>query len=105
MHLLKTILKTTSRIPYWNFTFSDPKGVKTAQLIINNPELSDNGIITILSPYISTIAILLSIGGIILSVMIISKQKNQNSKIISVVAVLIYGGLFLFTLPAWRGFY
>ncbi|MCD4793021.1 MAG: hypothetical protein K8R54_07315 [Bacteroidales bacterium] len=73
-------MKTTSRIPYWNFTFSDPKGVKTTQLIINNPELSDNGIITILLPYISAIAILLSIGGIILSVMIISNQKFKTQK-------------------------
>lgn len=39
MHLLKAFLKTTSRIPYCDFVFSDPQGVKTAQMITDNPEL------------------------------------------------------------------
>ena len=34
MHLLKAFLKTTSRIPYWNYKLSDPIGVDTANLII-----------------------------------------------------------------------
>lgn len=42
MHLLKSLLKTTSRIPYWDFVFSDPKGVKTAQLLTDNSTLIIN---------------------------------------------------------------
>ena len=106
MHLLKSLLKTTSRIPYWNFVFSDPKGVKTAQLLINNPELLDKGILSVLSPYISLIAILLSVGGLVLSLLIIRKQQinNRSSKIISDFAVLVYSGIFLIMLSAWRLF-
>ncbi|MEA3445085.1 MAG: 4Fe-4S binding protein [Bacteroidota bacterium] len=104
MHLLKAVLKTTSRIPYWDYVFSDPKGVKTAQSIIENPQFLDKGVITILSPYIGAIAILLSVGGIVLSLLIIRKQqfKNRISKAFSVVAVLVYAGVFLTMLIAWR---
>ncbi|MCK4663037.1 MAG: 4Fe-4S binding protein [Bacteroidales bacterium] len=106
MHLLKALLKTTSRIPYWDFVFSDPKGVKTAQLLINNPELLNKDILSVISPYIGIIAILLSVGGLALSLFIIRKQqyKNRTSRIISIFAVLIYSSIFLITLTAWRMF-
>jgi len=106
MHLLKALLKTTSRIPYWNFVFSDPKGLETAQMISKNAEYLDKSILSVISPYISTIAILLSVGGIVLSLFIISKQqKSKNtSKIIYIIAVLIYLFVFLIALSAWRIF-
>ena len=106
MHLLKSVLKTTSRIPYWDFAFSDPKGVKTALLLTNNPELLNTDILAIISPYIGIIAILLSIGGIVLSIIIIRKQQfeNRTSKIITVIAVFVYAGIFLITLTVWRMF-
>jgi len=101
MHLLKALLKTTSRIPYWEFVFSDYKGVETAQLIIDNSEILNKSLTLSLSPILTIIAIILSIGGIILSVLVIKNQKN-NSKIISYIAVLIYSGLFLVTIFMWR---
>ncbi|MCD4745111.1 MAG: hypothetical protein K8R58_02305, partial [Bacteroidales bacterium] len=104
MHLLKTLFKTTSRIPYWNYAISDPKGVKTAQLLTDNPELLNKDILSVISPYISIIAILLSVGGLALSLFIIRKQqyKNRTSGIISIFTVLIYSSIFLITLSAWR---
>ncbi len=105
MHLLKAILKTTSRIPYWNFAISDPEGVKSADLIIENPSLLNNGFLAnVISPAISLFAIILPVIGLILSLMIIRKQRNSNrfSKTISILAVLIYSGIFLTTLVIWR---
>ncbi|MEA3495086.1 MAG: 4Fe-4S binding protein [Bacteroidota bacterium] len=104
MHFLKTLLKTTSRIPYWNFVLSDPKGVKTAELITDNPGLLKSDVLSFLSPYLSVIALLLSLGGILLSLLIIRKQqyKNKASKIISIFATLIYAAIFLITIIAWR---
>mgnify|MGYP003730717581 CR=1 FL=1 len=102
MHLLKTIFKTTSRIPYWKFAISDPIGVDSAQQIKQNPDLLNDGFLSILSPYIGTIAILLSAGGIILSLLIVRKQKfnNNYSRIISIIGILIYAGIFLISLTA-----
>ncbi len=104
MHLLKALLKTTSRIPYWEYALSDPKGIESAQSIINNPSLLNKDILISLSPVISIIAILLSFGGLILSLLIIRKQNPQNliSKLISIIALLVYTGIFLSVLIAWR---
>jgi len=104
MHLLKALLKTSSRIPYWDFVFLDPNGVKTAQSIIDNPEILDKSIIVSISPYITAITLLLSVGGIVLSMLIISNQKDQiqTSKLVNVIAVFIYAGIFLTTILVWR---
>ncbi|MCD4695424.1 MAG: 4Fe-4S binding protein [Bacteroidales bacterium] len=106
MHILKALFKTTSRIPYWDFVFSDPKGIKTALLLTDNPELLNKDILFLISPYISITAILLSVGGLALSLLIIRKQQYNNgpSRIISIFAALIYSGIFLITLTAWRLF-
>jgi polyferredoxin len=105
MHLLKALLKTTSRIPYWDFVFGDPNGVTTAQMLTEHPEMLNKGILTVLWPYIGIIAVLLSAGGLVLSFLIIRKQQQSNvSKLISAVAVLLYGGLFLVSLTMWRLF-
>ncbi|RLD55623.1 MAG: hypothetical protein DRJ05_12640, partial [Bacteroidetes bacterium] len=58
----------------------------------------------IISPAISLFGIILPVIGLILSLMIIQKQRNPNrfSKTISILAVLIYSGIFLTTLVIWR---
>ena len=106
MHLLKAILKTSSRIPYWDFVFSDPKGVDSAQAIIDNPDLLDKSLLLGISPIISVLAILLPVAAFVLSMFIIRKQVfNSNlSKIVSIVAVLVYASLFIVSLIAWRFF-
>ncbi len=105
MHLLKALFKTTSRIPYWNFAISDPKGVHSADLIMKDPGLLNNNFLaSFISPAISFFAIILPVTGLILSLYIIRKQDNTNrfSKTISILAVLIYSGIFITTLIIWR---
>lgn len=105
MHLLKAVFKTTSRIPYWNYTISDPKGVDSAKLIIENPELLNNAsLASFLSPTLSIIAIALPIIGLAFSLLVIKKQQhnNQLSKTISLLAVLVYASVFLVSLIAWK---
>lgn len=104
MHLLKAILKMSSRIPYWDFVFSDPKGVETARAIIANPEVLDKSILLSLFPYISVIAILLLLTGILFSYFIIRKQDHLNiiSKLLTYCASFIYASLFLITIVFWR---
>ena len=104
MHLLKALLKTTSRIPYWDFVFSDPAGVTTAGMLMDNPGLLDKSSLLFLSPYIGIIAVLLSLGGLILSLLIIKKRHAVNtlSKAISVGAVILYFSMFFVTIVAWR---
>ncbi len=104
MHLIKAMLKTTSRIPYWKYALSDTNGVKTAQAIISNPAMLDKSILLTISPIITIVAALLLVGAIVLSIIIINKQpaKNRTSKIFSAFAALLYASLFIITLTAWR---
>jgi len=104
MHLLKATLKTTSRLPYWKFIPSDPIGVKTANLLMENPELLNKNILLEIAPFISLIALLLSLGGITLSLIITSRKKHNNkkSKALTIAASLIYGLLFLIMILNWR---
>ena len=106
MHLLKALLKTTSRIPYWNYAIADPKGVKTARMLINDPKLLHKDVLFTISPVISITAIFSLVGALALSLMIIRKQQyeNRTSRIITIFAVLIYSSIFLITLTAWRLF-
>ncbi len=106
MHLVKAMLKTTSRIPYWEYATTDISGVKTAQAIITNPAILDKGILLTISPIISVVAIALIIGALILSIIIINKQptKSKTSKMTSIFAVLIYTSMFLIMITAWRLF-
>ena len=104
MHLVKAILKTTSRIPYWDYVFADMKGVETAQKIMDNSDYLDKTIPNSISPIIDILALLLPLAGLVLSILIINKQKinNTSSKLVSYLAVIIYASLFIITIIAWR---
>ncbi len=105
MHLLKALLKTTSRIPYWNYVMSDPEGVKTADLIMNNPDMLNRGFLTsYISPAVGFFALVLPLAGLILSLLIIRKQEyaNKLSRALTILTVLIYSSIFITTLTIWK---
>jgi len=102
MHLLKALFKMSSRIPYWPFAVSDPKGVDSAQLILQNPDLLNTA--WWIPTGVSTIAIVLPFLGLLLSYFIIKKQTHtsQGSIIISMLAALLYASVFISTLIIWK---
>jgi NAD-dependent dihydropyrimidine dehydrogenase PreA subunit len=105
MHLLKALLKTTSRIPYWKFVAGDPKGVNTATEIMQKPELLHSSFLSgTISPLISLFAVILPIFGLLLSLYVVKKQTHTNttSRIISVFAVVVYAGIFIISMLEWR---
>lgn len=104
MHLLKALLKTTSRVPYWSYVFSDAKGVDTASRIVKNPHLLNNAFYSqILKPVDSVFAVLLIVLGLILSIAVIRKQQpDRGSRTVSLVAALCYFTLFAVTILYWR---
>ena len=70
-----------------------------------NPDYLDKTFLNLITPYLSVLTLLLPIGGLILSLLIIRKQKSVfASKIISVIAVVFYASIFIITLIAWRFF-
>jgi len=105
MHLLKAVLKTTSRIPYWQYATSDPNGVKYAEDIMADKSLLKSDLLSnFINPAIDYFAIIIIVAGLVLSFYIIKNQKFEKniSKYISVLALLIYFTLFLTSLIYWR---
>tara|TARA_R110001583_G_scaffold21807_2_gene82474 strand:+ start:13408 stop:14775 length:1368 start_codon:yes stop_codon:yes gene_type:complete len=105
MHLLKAILKTTSRLPYWDFALKDPNGVESAKIIMQNHDVLKNyAALPTFSLIINVLSILIPLLGLVLSFYVISKQNfsNQLSKGISILVVLIYSSIFLSTLIMWQ---
>lgn len=104
-HISKAVLKTTSRLPYFNVVGEDITGVSIAQKLVDNRlELVS------LSPtvnYIITIALfVLIIAGILLSFNIVKKlnrkRGNHTSEKSFYLIPLIYGGFFLILISIWR---
>ena len=105
MHLLKALLKTTSRIPYWKYIFADPKGIETAKKIMLDRSVLQNVFLNdVFYTTVGFVAVLLAVIGLTLSFYIIKKQphKNNISKAISVFAVTIYASIFITTIIAWK---
>lgn len=105
-HLCKALLKTTSRLPYFDYVFSDINGMNTATGIMNKS--------IILQPnpeYINTIitigAFLFFVCGIILSIVVVKKINknlsgyNSNSNWFYLIP-LLYGGIFISFTILWR---
>ncbi len=106
-HIIKSILKMSSRIPYWPYVFSDPKGITTAQKIIDKSLILDKSASDALYPAISYIAAAILLTSLAATLLIFRrsetvKKLNVGSKIIIFLGVLAYWIVFGFTILKWR---
>lgn len=104
-HLDKAILKSTSRIPYFNHLFDDITGMTTAQRIIEKeiiiqptPLWLNVGISILMTAIISV--------GIYLSYKVIrlqnKKQDFEKSVKLTYLIPILYGSIFLIMILIWR---
>lgn len=61
-HIMKSLFKITSRIPYYEYLGGEPLGWNTAQMISSGQIQLDKGFINFISPFLSFIAVFL-LGG------------------------------------------
>ena len=106
-HIIKSILKMTSRIPYWPYVFSDPKGVTTAQKIVNETLVLDKSVPDALYPVISFTAAAVLLTALVATVLIFRRspvvQKfNPGGRVILFLGMLAYWGIFSFMIFRWR---
>jgi len=106
-HLIKATLKMTSRIPYWQYAFSDPLGVATARKIIDKNIMLNHSIPNTLYPVISftAAAVLLAALGATLLIFLRSaavRGLNLGTRIILLIGVLAYWAIFGYTILKWR---
>lgn len=108
-HAIKSLLKTTSRIPYWERVCSDPIGAETAKGI-----LEESIVLAPLpvwrEPLMTALSLALIAAGVVLSAAVVRKlvaayapDAGWRAGALYLIPGL-YGGAFAVTLIAWRLF-
>ena len=106
-HAVKSLLKTTSRIPYWGHAVADPLGIETARGILDQTTQLTPVPLWI-NPVLTVLSLVLMGVGVALSLIVVHKliaEHLPESGLRSVLFYLIpglYGGMFIFMLFAWR---
>ncbi len=107
-HLSKAILKTTSRVPYFQYLFDDVSGLTTTQKILDG-EVVLQQIPIWVNLFVSVLLTLVIGAGIWLSIKVIQKLNSREDKYLSKNSLylipVVYGGIFLIMVLTWRWFY
>ncbi|MHC4581589.1 MAG: 4Fe-4S binding protein, partial [Planctomycetota bacterium] len=106
-HVTKSILKMVSRIPYWSDVFSDPKGIMTAQSIVDETLVLDKSVPDALHPVVSCAAAAVLLSALIATLVIFRRSAaieklNPRTKAVLLICMLAYWGIFGFTILRWR---
>jgi len=108
-HAIKALLKMTSRIPYWEYVFSDPIGAETARCILDKTEplaslpFWRDPAMTILALGLMGVAVTLSI--LVVRKLIAVHISDRGMRSLSLYLIpILYGGAFSTMLIVWRLF-
>jgi len=106
-HVIKAILKMTSRIPYWPYALRDPAGLTTAQKIMAKTLTLDSSTTTALAPFVTAVAVIILLLSFLAILSILRRSQALASLTTSTKAVLLlaataYWALFAVTIFLWR---
>ncbi len=106
-HVIKSLLKMTSRIPYWEYAASDPIGAETARGILDKttllapPPLWRDPVITVCSLVLMSVAVVLSL--FVVRKLIAKHVPDSGWRSVPLYLIPgLFGGAFLMMLIAWR---
>ena len=106
-HAIKTLLKITSRIPYWEYAFTDPVGAETARGILGKSvklaplPLWCDAVMTALSLMLIAIGIVLSAA--VVRKLAASRPSEASGRAATFYLIPgLYGGAFAVMLLVWR---
>jgi len=106
-HIIKSILRMSSRIPYWRHALSDPKGIETAQRVVAATLVLDKSVTDALDPAISFAAATVLLVALAATVQIfcrsaVVQKHSPGVKFVLLLCVLAYWGIFGLTIFGWR---
>ncbi|MBN2182635.1 MAG: 4Fe-4S binding protein [Sedimentisphaerales bacterium] len=106
-HIIKSILKMSSRVPYWRSALIDPKGIETAQKIAAGTLVPDKSVTDTLTPAVgftsaAVLLIALTVTMLILRRSVVVRKNSLGVKIILLLGVLAYWAIFGLTIFKWR---
>jgi hypothetical protein len=106
-HTVKALLKTTSRIPYWENAFTDPVGVESARGILDK-SLQLASLPAWRDPAVTAMSLVLVCCGIAVSTVVIRKltltHVHDSGRCAWTLYLIpgIYGGAFAVMICLWR---
>jgi polyferredoxin len=106
-HIIKSVLRMSSRIPYWPGALTDPKGIETARKIVEGTLVPDNSVPDALAPAVSFIAAALLLGALMVTMLIfrrsaVMQKHGPGVKAVLLSGVLTYWCIFALTILKWR---
>jgi hypothetical protein len=106
-HILKSILRMSSRLPYWSGVWADPKGIKTAQAMVARTLALDTSAPEALDPAISYVAIALLLACLAATVlvfrrMVVRQRLSPGVQAVLFLSTLSYWSIFAVTILCWR---
>jgi polyferredoxin len=106
-HIIKSILRMSSRIHYWRGALSDPKGIETAQRIVAGTLVLDKSVADALDPAISFASTTVLLVALAATVQIfrrsaVVQKLSPGDKIVILLCVLAYWSIFGLTIFKWR---
>jgi polyferredoxin len=106
-HIIKSMLKTASRIPYWPHVFSDSKGVATAQAIVDETLVLDKSVPDALYPVVSFAAAAVLLTALAATLLIFrrsatAQKLDPGTRVVLLLGVFAYWSIFGFVIWRWR---
>jgi len=106
-HLVKGIFKVVSRIPYFKYAFSEPKGVETATGIYKGVITVDKSVLNVLEPITNYLWAVMAIAVLVVTLLILRsspslKKFNAGTKASLFLCVLFYWGVLALAILMWR---
>jgi polyferredoxin len=106
-HIIKSILRMSSRVPYWRGALADPKGIQTAQRIVAGTLVPDQSMTDALDPAISFAAAAVLLAALAATVRIfrrsvVVQKLSPGVRVVLLLSVLAYWYIFGVTIFIWR---
>ena len=106
-HIIKSLLKMSSRIPYWRAALADPQGVHVAQSLAAGTLVLDHSATERLEPAITCATVILLLLALTITLWMFRKSQitqtfSPKAKIVLLLSALVYWSLFGITILDWR---
>lgn len=106
-HIMKSLFKITSRIPYYDYLSGEPLGWNTAQMISSGQIQLNKSFINFISPFLSFIAVFLFGGSLVFSSVLLwrdkgSKLQSRGVKLSLHMGMIVYALIYIAMIVLWR---
>jgi hypothetical protein len=106
-HILKSILRMSSRIPYWPGVWTDPQGIETARRMVAGTLVLDTSTTHALDPAVSFVALALLLASLAATVLVfrrtvVGRKLSPGVQAVLCLSTLSYWSIFAATILRWR---